>query len=217
MRRRMIAGDFVFGISPSSLSPRRIIFAAQIEERLTFGEAHGRFPDLQGPAGPIHIRPVDRPFGFPESSYEHIPGSMHAEEWKKDLASSDLDAFFVCSPRNVWLGRWLGADGPAVDDAILEFLRTCTVHGKAGRLRDRNDLATIDKPIAHRRLYTGLHLETDEPANLLALVGPHASATSSPSPISVTASAPSPSAGCMSKARRRAREPIAPRPGRRRC
>jgi hypothetical protein len=34
---------------------------------------------------------------FPTSSYEHIPGSMHGDDWEWDLASPDLDRFFACS------------------------------------------------------------------------------------------------------------------------
>ena len=172
VRRKLQPGDFLFAISPSASSPRRIVFAAQVEERITFREAYGRFPHLRGPSGPIHVRPVARPGVFPESAYEHIPGSVHADEWKNDVASPELDAFFVCRAPDGWVGRWLGANGPAIEGEILSFLRTCEVHGKVGRLASRNDSGTYETPIAHGGLYTGLHLETHDPARLLALFGP---------------------------------------------
>ena len=200
MRPKMKADDFVFGISPSSTSPRRIVFVAQIEERLTFREAYERFPGLRGPKGPIHVKPVDRPVAFPESSYEHIPDSMHPSPlWVQDLATPDRDAFFVFRLQDGWPGRWLGADGPAVDDTVLEFLRTCEVHWKAGLLSDRNDAATIAKPIRHGNLFTGLHLETRESARLLGLFGPPALPMNSPSlprPRPTNAAGPGRSLGC---------------------
>lgn len=171
MRPRMNIGDFVFGISPSSTSPRRILFAVQVEERITFAEAYERFPELRGPSGPIHVRPIrGRGGAFPASAYEHIPGSIHAKDWERDLAFADLDRFFVCFPRDAWRNRWLGESGPEIDDAILTFLRSCPVFGKAGWLASCSD-GTKENPIAHGRLYQGLHLETRSPERLLGLCG----------------------------------------------
>ena len=59
MRPKMKADDFVFGISPSSTSPRRIVFVAQIEERLTFREAYRTLPRPPWSQGPIHVHPVE--------------------------------------------------------------------------------------------------------------------------------------------------------------
>lgn len=169
MRPRMRVGDYVFGISPSKPRPRRIVFVAQIEERMRFAEAYERFPELRGPEGPIHVRPVHGSGPFPTSEYEHITGATHPTKWKADLETRERDAFFVCAQRNAWLGRWLGPLGPQIDDEILAFLRTCSVHGASGCLSTRNPDATIDNPVAHGRLYTGLHLETDQAERLLEL------------------------------------------------
>ena len=169
MRPKMKPGDYIFGLSPSGIRPRRIVFAVQIEERISFGEAYRRFPDLRGPEGPIHVRPVQRMGHFPVSHYEHIPGAMHEEDWEADLKSPELDAFSVCSKRSGWLGRWLGHYGPETDEDILDFFKTCSVYGKKGLLSRQNTTATIGNPIAHGGLYTGLHLETDDPEKLIRL------------------------------------------------
>lgn len=175
MRSKVQHGDYLFGVSPSSTSPRRIVFAAKIDERITFAEAYHRFPHLRGPDGPIHVCPlkVKRNDSFPRSDYEHIPDSIHADKWQGDLASPELDAFFVCSAEDGIVGRWLGERGPEVDEIILELLKTCSVHGRSGLLSEENRDATVDCPIVHwgerGRLCTGLHLETNEPERLLAL------------------------------------------------
>jgi hypothetical protein len=168
MRPRMKENDYIFGISPSATPTRRILFAGQIEERITFAEAYNRFPDLRGPEGPIHVRPITGKGRFPQSSYQHIPDAMHADDWEKDLASTRLDRFFVCRQRNVWLGSWLGSRGPKIDDEILAFLKTCSVYGPDG-YRGENSDATFETPICIGSLFRGLHLETDKPENLLAL------------------------------------------------
>ncbi len=176
MRPKMQRGDYVFGVSRAPMRPRRIVFVAKIDERITFAEAYDRFPDLHGPPGPIHVRPlkVKRNDSFPHSDYEHIPRSTHATTWVRDLASrwfdaGELDAFFVCSPADGYVGRWLGERGPEVDDAILRFLKTCSVHGVSVHGTTKNRDATLNRPIVHGGLCKGLHLETDEPERLLAL------------------------------------------------
>jgi hypothetical protein len=166
----MREGHFVFGISSSNTTPRRIVFVARIEKRMSFKDAFDCFPDLRGPEGPIHVRPIHGTGPFPESEYEHIPESIHASCWEADLRTRELDAFFVCAQREGWIGRWLGPLGPKIDDDILDFLTTrCSVHGKAGRLSAQNADGTPEKPIAYGRLYTGLHLETDQAERLLEL------------------------------------------------
>lgn len=113
MRPRMRPGDWVVGISPGNGTVRRIVFVAQLEERITFADAYDRFPELRGPEGPTHVRPTNSIGRFPESCYQHIPGANHETNWKADLKSRGLDAFFVCAERgNGWLGRWLGESGP---------------------------------------------------------------------------------------------------------
>jgi hypothetical protein len=169
MRPKMRPRDHVFGISPSSTPSRRIVFVAQIEERITFAEAYRRFPDLRGPEGPIHVRPIDGTGSFPTSDYQHISGSMHATNWQADLRTPDRDAFFVCVQRNTWRGRWLGPYGPEIDEEILAFLRRCSVHGHSKCLSTRNTDATLQNPIVYRRLYHGLHLETNEPEVLVEI------------------------------------------------
>jgi hypothetical protein len=173
MRPKMWPGYWVFGISPKNGTTRRIVFAAQIEERITFGEAYDRFPDLCGPEGPIHVTPVSRRGRFPESSYQHIPGANHPDNWQTDLATEQLDAFFVCAKGEGWRGRWLGEFGPKIDNEMLTFLKTCSVYGSAGLLGAENRDATLENPIVHRGpkglLFTGLYLETDEAESLLEL------------------------------------------------
>lgn len=171
MRPRMQGGDFVFGLSSSKAFPRRFLFAARIAKRMTFAEAFRSFPDLRGPDGPIHVRPVDRPErAFPDSHYEHIPGGNHPDNWRADIRTPELDVFFVCDEATACSGRWLGADGPAVSGRLLGFLRTCEVWGRAGKLANGNAAATEDAPIRHGRLYTGLHLEATHPVELAELV-----------------------------------------------
>jgi len=171
MRPRMRAGDYVFGLSASKTFPRRFLFAARIAERISFAQAFRRFPVLRGPEGPIHVKPVNRAgLSFPESHYEHIPGGNHADDWKADIRTLELDAFFVCDKASACTGRWLGADGPAVNGELLEFLRTCEVWGSPGKLADMNRSATEDVPIRHGRLYRGLHLETDRRDELADLI-----------------------------------------------
>ena len=167
MRPRMKTRDFIFGVSPACTSPRRIIFVAEIEDPMTFAEAYLRFPGLQGPEGPIHVRPIPGIGAFPQSSYEHIPGSMHEDDWVDDLATPDLDRFFVCRQRDGFEGRWLGSSGPEIDDEILAFLNTCSVYGRAGYLGQNT--GTLRNPIAYGGMYTGLHLETPSPEVLTAI------------------------------------------------
>jgi hypothetical protein len=174
MRPKMQSGDFVFGISGSCTNPRRIVFVAKIEERMTFAQAYDRFPDLRGPYGPIHVRPLasSRSKSFPRSEYAAIPGAMHGDRWEADLARRDLDAFFVCAEPDSCVGRWLGASGPVIAGEILEFLKKCSVHGLsiAGT---QNEHASESKPIVYRgqkgNLTTGLHAETDKPEVLVEL------------------------------------------------
>jgi hypothetical protein len=196
MRPRMQPGDFVFGLSPSSPAPRRLVFAAEIEERISFAEAYQRFPDLRGPAGPVHVRPTGAAGALPGSGYEHIDGAMHPDEWKLDLATPALDAFFVCRRRQGWVGRWLGPDGPVIDAELLQFLKTCAVYGKAGRLSDRNEDATLGNPVAHGRLYTGLHLETNEPGKLLSLCESKLASSLTSTPASPPVLRQTPASGC---------------------
>ena len=165
MRPRMKVGDYVFGISPSGKRPRRIVYAARIAEKMTFGQAYERFPKLRGPAGPIHVQPARMPLSaFPDSLYEHIPGANHPSDWRSDIRTQELDAFFVCGPAGKVLGRWLGPAGPVVTGGILALLKTCEVWGNAGRLASSNAGATEDAPVKYGRLYTGLHLETRNPS-----------------------------------------------------
>ena len=171
MRPRMQEGDVVFGISGTGTTPRRIVFAAKIAEKMTFCEAYQQFPRLRGPEGPIHVRPTRRSGAFfPDSHYEHIPNANHSSDWRSDIRPPEPDAFFVCAPATSCLGQWLGRDGPAVHGVILEFLRTCEVHGKAGFLSKYNRDASETRPVRHGKLYTGLHLETNKPEDFLRLV-----------------------------------------------
>lgn len=171
IRRKLRVGDYLFGISPGKTDPRRIVYAARVAERVSYREAYDRWPDLRGPEGPIHIEPAHRPeLPYPANAYAFIPASIHADRWLRDLASAELDAFFLCEPAEAILGRWLGPEGPAVKGAVLDFLRECSVHGQTGPLNATNTAATARTPIRHGRLFTGLHLETDRPETLLRLL-----------------------------------------------
>ena len=75
----------------------------------------------------------------------------------------------MCSQRNGWVGRWLGSSGPEIDNEVLRLLKTCSVYGATGLLSEQNTDATLAKPIAYGRLYTGLHLETPNPESLIRL------------------------------------------------
>jgi hypothetical protein len=80
------------------------------------------------------------------------------------------------------VGRWLGEFGPEMDEEILHFLKTCSVHGEPGELRRTNDDATLQNPIAYRGpsgkfLYIGLHLESKRPEVLLRLCEARMAAT----------------------------------------
>lgn len=167
----MSEGDYIFGISPSGMVPRRILFGARVAEKMTFRKAHARFPALRGPAGPIHVRPAKRAgLGFPDALYQHIPGANHENDWCGDLQSPELDAFFACDRAADHIGCWLGVNGPPVTGGILDFLRTCSVHGKSGQLSRTNAGATETAPIRYGKLYRGLHLETSAPEELLELL-----------------------------------------------
>lgn len=172
MRKNMKPGDYIFGISPARLSPRRIVFLAQIDERITFADAYKRFPPLHGPDGPIHVEPVE-PTGnsenYAESHYRHIQGAMHTKKWKADLRTKELDAFFVCKKPDGILGKWLGANGPELNENIMKILQNSSVHGKSGKLCSQNLEATKKNPVRYGDLFTGLHLETAEPENLVNL------------------------------------------------
>jgi hypothetical protein len=169
MRPKVRPGDYIFGISPTKPAPRRIVFVGQVEERITFGDAYNRFPGLRGPTGPIHVRPVQRSGAFPYCAYEHIPGAEHEERWAADLASPEMDAFFVCHRNNEGIGQWLGECGPKIDEEIFTFLKTCSVYGKTGFLSTTNSSSTLQNPIAYGQLFTGLHLETNNPELLVDL------------------------------------------------
>jgi hypothetical protein len=172
VRQKMQPGDYVFGISPARISTRRIVYLAQIDRRITFADAYGEFPELHGPYGPIHVEPVvpvDTTKSFPENHYRHIEGAMHRNRWKADLRTDDLDAFFVCKKPNGILGKWLGRSGPEITQEILEALRKCSVHGKAGELSTHNMDATKQYPVRFNNLFTGLHLETGDAEYLVNL------------------------------------------------
>jgi hypothetical protein len=136
---------------------------------MTFSEAYRRFPSLRGGGGAIHIQPARSPgLHFPDSHYEHIPDAMHAGDWRNDVLTPDRDAFFVCQAGSPALDCWLGGGGPVVSAEILGFLKRCNVYGRG--FLSTNAGATYRAPIRHGRLYTGLHLETNDPGTLMALV-----------------------------------------------
>ena len=165
MRPRMRPGDYIVGVSPSRTTPRKVLYAAEVEEVITFGEAYRRYPKLHGPSGPIHVKPVNRAGSFPESDYEFIEDSVHDKEWRKDLAGRELDRFFICKPAVGWRNRWLGAHGPEVDAAILALLNRSPVFGMQGLLSLQNQ-GTLRNPIEHAGGHRGLHVEVG-PAELL--------------------------------------------------
>lgn len=170
MRPRMQEGDYIFGISPSTTRPRRIVFAARIAEKLTYAAAYKKYPKIRGPDGPIHVRPTKSGgMGFPECLYEHIPGANHPGGWQNDIRTPELDAFFVCESAVSDFGRWLGGDGPVLTVEVLDFLKACTVYGVTGRLGP-NSSATGSAPVAHGKLFRGLHAETAFPETFLDLV-----------------------------------------------
>lgn len=218
MRPKVRAGDWIFGITPSGVPTRRLVFAMEVAERITFAEAFLRYPDLHGPVGPINVRPVRRPGAFPFNSYEHIPGSAHPEgekdAWPTDLGRPEMDAFLVGAPADGWKGRWLGPLGPKVDDSVLALLRGMSLHGEAGPLAPFNTDATRGAPIAHGRLYTGLHLETDDPEPLLRLLDAAMAGVDLPEEALGPAPVLSPSPGACSPSIRST--PIVPLPLRRR-
>ena len=177
MRRKMMHGDYVFGISHSMKhKPRRVVFATKIAECIRFAEAYRRFPKLRGSdkdsGGPIHVQPISMPgLPFPQCDYEHIPGATHDNRWVKDLATRDLYRFFVGELQDGWFGRWLGQKGPEIDQDIMRVLKTCSVYNKVGsELSRQNHDATQENPIAYRCLNRGLHLETSEPEALIELL-----------------------------------------------
>ena len=166
MRPKMRTGDYIFGISKSNPKPRRIVFYTQIVDKISFEVAFKRFPSLRGPAGPIHVKPLNRVgYPFPDCKYKHIKRAMHSDDWRQDIATPALDAFFIGSKGN----RWLGKFGPEINNKILFFLRRCSVHNKTGLLRKENTDATSNIPISYGKLYIGLHLETESPQELLKL------------------------------------------------
>jgi hypothetical protein len=197
MRPRMQPRDYVFGVSPSPMLPRRIVYAAKINERMTFGEAYERFPSLHKIQ--VHVRPAHKiGFDFPDTVYEHIPGAIHdGGEWRSDFPTPDSDAFFVCAAAVPSLPCWLGEGGPAVEGEVLDFLRGCKVYGQSPLPLGRNSDATETAPVRHGALFKGLHLETDHPKSLLALLARTAAKIEPPS---VASKRPSP--GCRPDPRR---------------
>jgi hypothetical protein len=167
------------------------VYAARINERMTFGKAYERFPSLHKIQ--VHVRPARKiGFDFPDTVYEHIPGAIHdGGGWRSDFPTPESDAFFVCAAAVRGLPCWLGEGGPSVAGEILEFLRSCRVYGQSPLPLGRNSDATETVPVRHRGLFTGLHLEADDPKSLLALVARSAVKIAPPS-VAPTGS----SAGC---------------------
>ena len=171
MRPKMKAGDWIFGVSPAKTKQRRIVFAAEIAEAITFAEAYEQYPALRGPHGPNPVQPRSpRRAGepWPLSHYAPVKSSSHESRWVRDLARPDLDRFFVCRPPEGARNRWMGAAGPIVDAEVLEFFNRCMVFGQSASGTSRNT-GTPTAPIANGRMYRGLHLETPRPDALLAL------------------------------------------------
>jgi hypothetical protein len=167
MRPKMDVRDLIIGISPRVTSPRRILFIAEIENVMTFADAFAAYPALRGPSGPIHVRPRKGSGSFPDSAYEHIPGSIHQKKWRNDLASPRLDRFFAGTRPSGWRNLWLGANGPEVDKTIVSLLNQWPVFGKSLNGQSNNS-GTIQYPIAHGRFYSGLHVEVRDPTALLS-------------------------------------------------
>lgn len=193
MRPKMRPGDWIFGVSPSNGKPRRIVFAAEVAEAITFAEAYQRYPALRGPEGPNPVRPVEPPRArvpWPRSHYEPVRNSSHEGRWDRDLARPDLDRFFVCSPPAGWRNRWMGAEGPVVDEPILGFFNRCMVFGQSASGTSRN-AGTPTAPIANGRMYRGLHLETPRPHELLALCEKRVPESFAPNPGSPGGASPS--------------------------
>jgi hypothetical protein len=187
MRPKMNKGDWIFGVSPSRTKRRRIVFASQIAEPMTFAEAHERFPALRGPEGPVPVRPLKPAhpeLPWPHSHYEPVQGSSHEGRWDRDIARRDLDRFLICRPRDGIRNTWLGADGPVLDAEILEFFNRCMVFGQSANGTTRNT-GTLTAPIAMGHMYRGLHLETPQPEKLLALCEARVSGSLSPGPAPV--------------------------------
>lgn len=169
MRPRMKPGDWIFGVSPSRTKIRRILFAAKLEEVMTFADAFRRYPALRGPKGPIPVEPVQRlDPTYARSRYSPIAGSAHDDRWELDVASPDLDRFFVCQALDGFRNRWLGPAGPAVDPEVLGFFNRCPVFGQSANGTVLNT-GRPTAPIALGGLTKGLHLETREPERLLAI------------------------------------------------
>lgn len=182
MRPRVNKGDWIFGVSNSETRPRRIVYAAQVEDRITFADAYLRYPDLRGPRGPNPVQPLDkedplRP--WPYSKYAPVKGSPHEERWHLDLARPDLDRFFVCRPPDGFRNRWLGRAGPVVDSEILDFFNGCMVFG-SGLDGTRRNTGRLTAPVALGGRCIGLHLETPRPEELLALCEVHVEGTFPP-------------------------------------
>ena len=183
LRPRAQKGDIIVGISGSRTRTRKVLFAAEVEDIMPFDKAYVRLPpELRGEnGGPIHVRKGR------DGAYEHVPGAMHAGNWRSDITPLETrDRFLILAPARGWRNRWLGKDGPEVDNQILSFLKTCFVYNLSGRL-GLND-ARPSCPIAHGKLYTGLHLETDKPDELIQLIGSRMSGWKASTPESPGAS-----------------------------
>ena len=79
---RINPGDYVFGVSPSGVSPPAESCSLATSRSDAFREAYERFPDLRGPEGPIHVRPISHSDLPAHCSYAHIPDAMHADRWQ---------------------------------------------------------------------------------------------------------------------------------------
>lgn len=93
--------------------------------------------------------------------------------WRRDILSWEHDRCFICDP--LLSTAWLGRSGPGIEGQLLNFLKDCRLYGKsiAGQV---NQHATENSPIVYRRddlagpLHVGLHLETDDPAELATII-----------------------------------------------
>lgn len=179
MRPKMNLGDYIFGISPSGAGIRRIVFAAKITEVLRFEDASIKYQEDWTASGitPICVKPVsknNRIGMFPISHYDHLVGAKHTDSWKKDIPTKQHDRCFICEPVITEL-PWLGGKGPATSGRILNFLKSCELWGSNIHAQ-LNGWATEVQPIIYQRdelggrLYTGLHLETDKPEQLVNLI-----------------------------------------------